>query len=121
MKLSFTAVLLAFAVGALAQVDLQDPVKMDRRGNIIPAANKPRSQWEDYLKRRQFGDEGTPTKTDDEGNIEFVGKRAEIPNEMPIAKRAADPNAQPAVYMPRDGTNLQDPVKMDRFGRIIKA
>jgi hypothetical protein len=52
---------------------------------------------------------------------------------MPIAKRKANPNAEPVVYMPRDGTNLQDPVKMDRFGilhyktsiltlgRIIKA
>ena len=95
-------------------------------GNIIPAANKPRSQWEDYLKRRQFGDEGVPTKTDEDGRlldwnglmysgtVVFYEKRADMPNEMPIAKREADPH--PAVYMPRDGTNLQDPVKMDRFG-----
>ena len=99
-------------------------------GNIIPAANKPRSQWEDYLKRRQFGDEGVPTKTEDDGSpldwrglmclgtVVFYEKRANIPNKMPIAKRAADPNAKPAVYMPRDGTNLQDPVKMDRFGML---
>lgn len=38
-------------------------------GNIIPAANKPRSQWEGYLQRRQFGDEGIATHTDDEGNF----------------------------------------------------
>ena len=38
-------------------------------GNIIPAAKKPRSQWEGYLQRRQFGDEGIATHTDDEGKL----------------------------------------------------
>ena len=36
-------------------------------------------------------------------------------NVVPFGKR----NAEPEVYMPRDGTNLEDPVRMDRFGNTL--
>jgi hypothetical protein len=90
---------------------------MDKRGNIIPAANKPRSQWEDYLQRRQFGDEGIPTHTDANGSF-FFCRWTNLLGNVIFSKREAKTNPEPIVYMPRDGTNLEDPVKMDRFGMI---
>ena len=40
---------------------------VDGVGNLVPAALKPRSQWEEYLQKRQDIDESIPTKTDGRG------------------------------------------------------
>lgn len=107
MKVSLVAVVLAFTGSALALIHADEPVKMRRDGTIV-MINEPRSQYKEFLKRQELAgdiEEGTPTKTDEDGDVVVFNKR----------------NAEPEVYMPRDGTDLQDPVRMDRFGRIIKA
>ena len=81
MQLSFLAVVLAISVGVFAQtgipqvfrsywqIDVEDPVKMDAVGNIIPALKEKRSgvQWEEFVKRQI--DESIPVKMDADGII----------------------------------------------------
>jgi hypothetical protein len=80
--------------------------------------NEPRSQYKEFMKRQELAgqiEEGTATKTDDEG-IYPLGdfELTRLGDVVEFNKR----DAEPEVYIPRDGTNLQDPVRMDRFGNI---
>ena len=87
MQLSFLAVILALSVGVFAQtsiillahaywrVDVEDPVKQDANGNIIPALKEKRSgvQWEEYVKVKRQIDEAIPVKMDKNGNVPEIG------------------------------------------------
>ena len=44
---------------------------MDPRGDIIPAADEPLSQWNEYVKRQI--DESVPVKTDNDGMKVRIG------------------------------------------------
>jgi hypothetical protein len=86
-------------------------------GTIV-MINEPRSQYKEFMKRQETAgdiEEGTPTKTDDDGIYPLGGFELTcLGDVVEFNKR----NAEPEVYMPRDGTNLEDPVRMDRFGSI---
>jgi len=113
MQLSFLAVVLALSVGVFAQIDVEDPVKQDAAGNIIPALKDKRSgvQWAEFVKRQI--DEAIAVKMDANGNI-FPAKRDMV--DQPVKREA-----EPVILEVQPGTEVFQPVRMDAFGRIVKA
>lgn len=67
--------------------EADDPVYMNKRGEIIPASNVPRSQYEAFVKRQI--DESIPVKTDSNGKWIFVNMLI-VGNVVPYGKRQID-------------------------------
>jgi len=82
MQLSlFTVVLASLATVAFAQIrkncnamelilEADDPVYMNKRGEIIPASNVERSQYREFVKRQDI-DEAIPVKTNQNGMSDY--------------------------------------------------
>jgi len=136
MKLSFIAVVLAsLSAVAFAQIrtsmelgetnylEADDPVYMNKRGEIVPASNVARSQYLDFVKRngepkkRQI-DESIAVKTDPQGIIllRVGGRELILGDVVPFSKRG-----EPVILEVKPGTGLHQPVKMDAFGNIVPA
>jgi len=82
-------------------------------GNIIPATNVRRSQFQEFKKR--FIDEAIPVKMDVEGTSSGHTRRLIEGNIFPAVKRSAEP----VILEVQPGTQLHEPVRMDAYGMSL--